>query len=43
VHTAADIPISAYGTGGKAFQLFYGVQENTEIFFKLIRATAGAY
>jgi len=43
VHTAADIPISAYSTGGKAFQLFYGVQENTEIFFKLIRATAGAY
>jgi len=43
VHTAADIPISAYSTGGKAFQLFYGVQENTDIFFKLIRATAGAY
>jgi alkaline phosphatase len=43
VHTAADIPISAYSTGGKAFELFYGVQENTDIFFKLLRAAAGAY
>ena len=43
VHTAADIPISAYSTGGKAFQLFYGVQENTDVFFKLIRAVLGAY
>ena len=43
VHTASDIPISAYSTGGKAFQLFYGVQENTDIFFKLIRAAVGAY
>jgi alkaline phosphatase len=43
VHTATDIPISAYSSGGKAFQLFYGVQENTDIFFKLIRAAAGEY
>ncbi|HZF38018.1 MAG TPA: alkaline phosphatase [Blastocatellia bacterium] len=43
VHTASDIPISAYSTGGKAFELFYGVQENTDIFFKLIRAATGAY
>ncbi len=42
-HTASDIPISAYSAGGKAFQLFYGVQENTDIFFKLIRAAVGDY
>src|SRR5262249_51920353 len=29
VHTAGDIPISAYSSGGKAYQLFFGVQENT--------------
>src|SRR5262249_40832602 len=38
VHTAGDIPISAYSSGGKAHQLFSGVQENTEVFFKLLRA-----
>jgi alkaline phosphatase len=43
VHTAGDIPISAYSSGGNAYQLFYGVQENTEVFFKLIRAVVGAY
>lgn len=43
VHTAADIPISAYSSGGNAYQLFYGVQENTEVFFKLMRAVLGSY
>ena len=43
VHTAADIPISAYSSGGKAYQLFYGTQENTDVFFKLVRAALGAY
>lgn len=38
VHTAADIPISAYSSGSKAFRLFYGVQENTDVFFKLVSA-----
>jgi alkaline phosphatase len=39
VHTAADIPISAYSSrGSKAFRLFYGVQENTDVFFKLASA-----
>jgi alkaline phosphatase len=43
VHTASDIPIAAYSSGGNSFQLFYGVQENTDIFFKLVRAAVGAY
>jgi len=38
VHTASDIPISAYSTGGKAFELFYGVQETLISSSKLIRA-----
>lgn len=42
VHTAADIPISAYSRGSHAFRLFYGVQENTDIFFKLASAVLGA-
>ena len=43
VHTAADIPVSVYSSSGKAYQLFYGVQENTDIFFKLMRAVLGNY
>lgn len=38
VHTAADIPISAYSTGNSAWRLFTGVQTNTDVFFKLARA-----
>lgn len=41
VHTAADIPVSAYSSkGSKAYRLFYGVQENTDVFFKLIGAVS---
>ena len=36
-------PTCRSACSGKAFQLFYGVRENAEIFFKLIRAAAGAY
>ena len=43
VHTAVDIPISAYSSGNKSFQQFYGVQENTDVFFKLMRAALGGY
>jgi alkaline phosphatase len=43
VHTATDIPIAAYSSGRGAFQLFYGVQENTDVFFKLVQAAVGAY
>jgi len=43
VHTASDIPVSAYSSGSLAFQQFYGVQENTDVFFKLMRAASGGY
>jgi alkaline phosphatase len=38
VHTASDIPVSAYSTGSRVDQEFTGVQTNTDIFFKLMRA-----
>jgi alkaline phosphatase len=43
VHTAADVPISAYSSTSQAYQLFYGVQENTDVFFKLMRAVLGGF
>jgi alkaline phosphatase len=39
-HTATDVPLSAEGPG--AWQ-FTGVYENTDVFLKLLRASAGAY
>lgn len=41
VHTAADVPVSAYSSTSQAYRLFYGVQENTDVFFKLMRAALG--
>jgi alkaline phosphatase len=38
VHTAADIPVSAYSTGSDAWKDFVGVQTNTDVFYKLMRA-----
>lgn len=38
VHTASDIPISAYSSGSKAWTRFIGVQRNTDVFFKLMGA-----
>lgn len=38
VHTASDIPVSAYSTGSDAWRDFVGVQSNTDVFFKLMRA-----
>jgi len=35
VHTATDIPLSAFGPGAYAFT---GVQDNTDVFFKLAQA-----
>ena len=35
VHTATDVPLSAYGPGAWAFT---GVQDNTDVFFKLAQA-----
>lgn len=40
VHTASDIPLSAYGPG--ALQ-FVGVQDNTSVFFKMMRALGGSF
>ena len=38
VHTATDIPLSAYGLGS---HLFHGVFDNTDVFFKLGQAAVG--
>ena len=38
VHTATDIPLSAYGMGAN---LFHGVFDNTEVMFKLGQAAVG--
>jgi alkaline phosphatase len=38
VHTAADIPISAYSSGSDVWREFVGIQTNTDVFFKLMRA-----
>jgi alkaline phosphatase len=43
VHTATDVPIFSYSGTSKAYQLFYGMQENTDIFFQLMRAVSGGY
>jgi len=38
VHTATDVPLSAYGQGSR---LFHGVFDNTDVFFKLGQAAVG--
>ncbi len=38
VHTASDIPISAYSSGSQAWRKFVGVQRNTDVFFKLMES-----
>jgi len=39
VHTAADIPLSAYSShGSRAWQRFVGVQTNTDVFFKVMQS-----
>ena len=38
VHTASDIPVSAYSSGNQAWLRFVGSQANTDIFFKLAHA-----
>jgi alkaline phosphatase len=38
VHTAGDIPVAAYSSGSDAWREFVGVQTNTDVFFKLVRA-----
>jgi len=41
VHTAADIPVSAYSSGNRAWLRFIGAQKNTDVFFKLMKAALG--
>ena len=47
VHTASDIPVSAYSTGpdgpNRVYEQFYGVQTNTDVFFKLMHAALGGF
>jgi alkaline phosphatase len=38
VHTASDVPLSAYGAGASAFA---GTIDNTEVFFRLAQAVGG--
>jgi alkaline phosphatase len=38
VHTASDIPVSAFSSGADWWRDFVGVQTNTDVFFKLMRA-----
>ena len=38
VHTASDIPLSAFGLGAS---LFTGVMDNTDVFFKAMQAAFG--
>ena len=43
VHTASDIPVSAYSPRKDAAWQFVGVQRNTDVFIKLMRAALGGY
>ena len=43
VHTATDIPLSAYSTGTRASAQFTGVMDNTDVFILLTRAALGGY
>jgi len=43
VHTASDIPISAYSPRAQVQQQFVGVQRNIDVFNKLMRAVLGGY
>jgi alkaline phosphatase len=38
VHTASDIPVSAGSPGSEAWRAFVGVQSNTDVFYKIMRA-----
>jgi alkaline phosphatase len=40
VHTASDIPLTANGPGAMQF---VGVQDNTSVFFKMMRSLGGSY
>jgi alkaline phosphatase len=41
VHTATDIPLSAFSSGSEAWRDFVGVMDNTDVFFKLVKLSVG--
>jgi alkaline phosphatase len=43
VHTAGDIPLSVYASNQRVWRLFNGTTENTEVFFRIMRAVTGNY
>lgn len=43
VHTASDIPVSAYSARSAIARQFVGVQRNIDVFVKLARAVLGGY
>ena len=43
VHTATDIPVSAFSTARGIHAQFVAVQRNTDVFFKIARALLGGY
>jgi len=43
VHTAADIPVSAFAVNRGIYRQFTGMQKNTDVFFKISRALLGGY
>jgi alkaline phosphatase len=43
VHTASDIPVSAFSRTDAVHGQFVGVQKNTDVFFKIARALLGGY
>ncbi|MBC8132928.1 MAG: alkaline phosphatase [Deltaproteobacteria bacterium] len=43
VHTASDIPVSAFSANPRVHRQFGGVQKNTDVFFKIARALLGGY
>jgi len=38
-HTATDIPLTAFSSGSPAWQDFVGVMDNSDVFFKIVKAT----
>jgi alkaline phosphatase len=43
VHTATDIPVSAFAATRGVHRQFVGVQKNTDVFFKIASALLGGY
>jgi alkaline phosphatase len=39
VHTASDIPLTSFSSGSDAWRDFVGVLDNTDVFFKILKAT----